>query len=472
MFIIPKFIDEVIKNTVGQIKYRESITTGEVTVDNGDGTYAVKIAQAGIAIPNIPTAHYGDTFTVGEIAIITYEYGNKEMPRIWGHAKKIAQNPVEVVVDYSNSGGDPITTVTTLDAYSITGATAYLEGRIVLSGGAGNCTRRGFKYGLTTAYGSDIHEDGDYGEGAFALQVSGLTAEETYHYQAYVLDANGDEQIGDDKSFVTEVAIKVKMYIVSEYTDAVQQYSVQDNLNLATVTPDDIKFSVASQDGTAEAVAFSSDGGKMYILGWVTDTVYQYSLSVAWDISTASYDNVSFSVNTQESAPVAMYFKPDGTKMYISGQNGRIFQYSLSIAWDMSTASYDSINYNTYPGQTIYPYGIHFKLDGSKMYIMGNDYMNGYKGAIYQYSLSTPWDVNTASYEKSFDISSQGSGDWYYDIDSNSDGNLFHVVDDNGYVYQYSLSIAWDVGTAVYDVNYKVNAQEGYSSGNGIAFQK
>ena len=394
------------------------------------------------------------------------------MPRIWGHAKKIAQNPVEVEVDHSGGGGNPITMVTTLDAYSINSATAYLEGRIALSGGADNCTRRGFKYGLTIAYGSDVHEDGDYGEGAFALQISELTAEKTYHFQAYVLDANGDEQVGEDKSFVTGTAIKVKMYIISEYTDAVQQYSIQDNLDLATVTSDNVKFSVANEDGTALAVAFSSDGKKMFMLGWVTDTVYQYSLSVAWDISTASYDNVSFLVGNEEWTPVAMYFKPDGTKMYISGQRGRIFQYSLSIAWDMSTASYDSINYNTYPGQTIYPYGIHFKSDGSKMYIMGNDYSNGYKGAIYQYSLSTPWDVSTASYEKSFDVSSQGSGDWYYDIDSNSDGDLFHVVDDNGYVYQYSLPTPWDIGTAVYDVNYQVNAQEGYSSGTGIAFQK
>ena len=209
MFIIPKFIDDVIKNTIGQIKYRESITTGEITVDNGDGTYAVKIAQAGIAIPSIPTAHYDDTFVVGEIAIITYEYGNKEMPRLWGHAKKIAQNPIEVEVDYSTTGGDPITTVTTLDAYSIAETTTYLEGRIALSGGVGNCTRRGFKYGLTTAYGSDTHEDGDYGEGAFALQILGLTAGETYHYQACILDANGDEQIGEDKTFITDTALSI-----------------------------------------------------------------------------------------------------------------------------------------------------------------------------------------------------------------------------------------------------------------------
>ena len=99
------FIDEVIKNAKDQIKYKETVVTGEVTADNGDGTYDVKIANSPTAYPNVETATYGDTFSVGEIAIITFEYGNKEMPRLWGHAKKIKQNPVEVEVDYSGGTG-------------------------------------------------------------------------------------------------------------------------------------------------------------------------------------------------------------------------------------------------------------------------------------------------------------------------------------------------------------------------------
>ena len=99
------FIKEVIKNSNNQIKYRNTIVTGEITVDNGDGTYDVKIANAPTAYPSVETATYGDTFSVGEIAIITFEYGNKEMPRLWGHAKKIKQEPVQVEVDYSGEEG-------------------------------------------------------------------------------------------------------------------------------------------------------------------------------------------------------------------------------------------------------------------------------------------------------------------------------------------------------------------------------
>jgi hypothetical protein len=48
-----------------------------------------------------------------------------------------------------------------------------------------------------------------------------------------------------------------------------------------------------------------------------------------WDISTASYDNKSFSVSSQDTNHYSLFFKSDGTKMYIAG-DGPIYQYSLS----------------------------------------------------------------------------------------------------------------------------------------------
>jgi len=191
------------KNVIDQIKYRGTILTGEITKDNDDGTYDVKISQADEAYPNVETAFYGETFSVDEIVIVTFEDGNKERPRIWGHAKKIAQEPKIVEVDYSGGAR-----VETLNAYSITVTTAYINGKISITGVIGNCTRRGFHYGTTTDYGSDVYEDGNFGEGTYNLQIVDLTPEETYHYQAFVLDANGDEQVGADKTFTTAPSLE------------------------------------------------------------------------------------------------------------------------------------------------------------------------------------------------------------------------------------------------------------------------
>jgi len=64
----------------------------------------------------------------------------------------------------------------------------------------------------------------------------------------------------------------------------------------------------------------------MYAIDGSADKVLQYSLSTAWDISSASYDNVS----DQQHYPHSMDFKTDGTKIYmLSKITDTVYQYSL-----------------------------------------------------------------------------------------------------------------------------------------------
>jgi hypothetical protein len=102
------------------------------------------------------------------------------------------------------------------------------------------------------------------------------------------------------------------------------------------------------------------------------------AVGAAWDISTASYLQ-NFSVAAQETVPRDLFFKPDGTKMYIVGSSGDdVNEYDLSTAWDISTASYLQ-NFSVAAQETI-PSGLFFKPDGTKMYIVGfsGDAVNEY----------------------------------------------------------------------------------------------
>jgi len=70
----------------------------------------------------------------------------------------------------------------------------------------------------------------------------------------------------------------------------------------------------------------------MYILGTGNDSVHQYSLSAAFDLSTASYDSVSFSVSSEDTSPYAIAFNSDGTKMYMLGfTSDSVHQYSVPL---------------------------------------------------------------------------------------------------------------------------------------------
>jgi len=184
----------IIDNTVGNIKYRNNVVTGVVAADNGNNTYDVFINSEDVAFPNIPTTILEPVFTTGEAVEILMEYGSKEMPIIIGYAKKIVQDVQQI---------DMNVLVTTLDTYGTSNSRTYLEGRIEDIEGYENCLLRGFHYGLTTAYGSDTYTTGSFAAGSYAIQTTGLTANTAYNFCAYVYDADGDEQKGDNMSFTT-----------------------------------------------------------------------------------------------------------------------------------------------------------------------------------------------------------------------------------------------------------------------------
>jgi len=223
---------------------------------------------------------------------------------------------------------------------------------------------------------------------------------------------------------------------------------------------DSVSFSVASQDGNPRGIFFKDDGSKMFMVGTVSRSVYQYSLSTAWDVSTASYDSVSLDVSGQDGNPQGIFFKDDGLKMYMVGTSDSVYQYSLSTAWDLSTASYDSVSFSV-ASQDGTPTDIFFKDDGLKMYVVGSS-----NDSVYQYSLSSAWDLSTASYDSvSFSVSSQDTNPT--DIFFKDDGSkMFMVGFNSDSVYQYSLSTAWDLSTASYDsISFSVLGQEGTPQG-------
>lgn len=100
---------------------------------------------------------------------------------------------------------------------------------------------------------------------------------------------------------------------------------------------------VSSQESNPAAIFFKPDGLKLYLAGNSGDEVNEYDLSTAWDITTATFNQFK-KVNSQESQPHGLFFKSDGTKMFIIGKSGDdVNEYTLSTAWDISTASYSQV---------------------------------------------------------------------------------------------------------------------------------
>jgi hypothetical protein len=214
-------------------------------------------------------------------------------------------------------------------------------------------------------------------------------------------------------------------------------------------------FSVAAQDTAPSGIFFKPDGTKMYVSGDTGNNVYEYDLSTAWNVSTASYLQ-SFSVAGQTTNPASPFFKTDGTKMYVLNRTAltdSVLEYALSSAWDISTATYSQAF--SVASQETNPLGLFISDDGLKMYVTGDvgDDVN-------EYTLSVAWDISTATYVRIFSVAAQETGP--SGIFFKTDGTEMYIVGrGQDTVFQYSLSTAWNISTASYSKYFSIGGFEG-----------
>lgn len=194
------------------------------------------------------------------------------------------------------------------------------------------------------------------------------------------------------------------------------------SFNISWLTYDNKSFSLSGQTYPWTKVQFKPDWTKMYILGrednWWNQIIYQYSLSTAWDVSTASYDNKSFNLYFYGSSSIIknwFYFKPDWLAVFYLDYYGQyIRKRLLSTAWDVSTIG--NVNQNYWWSEALYCSWLFFKDDWMNFFVTRDQ---GYPTQnIMKFSLSTAWDLTTASYVDSswyllndvFDLSFKDDG--------------------------------------------------------------
>lgn len=193
-----------------------------------------------------------------------------------------------------------------------------------------------------------------------------------------------------------------KTYYANQGASSIVQYTHSTAYDISTASAAGKTLSTSSQEGSVGNVQLSDDGTKAYVLGTSNKTIYQYTLSTAWDISTASYASKSYSVSSYAHG-YGFHIGNSGTTL-ITVSGSTIYQHTLSTAWDISTASYDSKSISVSSSDST-PYGIFWSDDGTKLLFVGDT-----NDTVYSWSCSTAFDVSTASSGTSFSISAQETG--------------------------------------------------------------
>ena len=175
-----------------------------------------------------------------------------------------------------------------------------------------------------------------------------------------------------------------------------------------------------------------------------------------YDIAKASFKGITLDISAQELASRDMLFNNDGSILYVIGIGGNdINQYSLSTLYDISTASFNSVALDV-AAQVQLSTDMLFNNDGSVLYVMGT-----WGDNINQYNLTTNYDIASATFN-SIALSVATEELTPNSMLFNNDGSILYVLGASGEdINQYNLSTPYDISTATFNsIAISVAAQE------------
>lgn len=191
--------------------------------------------------------------------------------------------------------------------------------------------------------------------------------------------------------------------------------------------------------------------------------IYEFDLSTAYDPSTLSYSGNRYNIGSIVSDPRKFQVSNDGTKLFAMDQAGGsddsvLHEFEFDTAYDISTVFYtgNSISRTDLGNNVDNWFSFEVKPDdGTSLYCVEFDGTNDSFWSISQYDLDTAWDLS------SFDNTSQsnfvtnlGAGnpsDLQFETGANDGSTIFMVVQDQDTIYEYDLSTDYDISTASAD---------------------
>lgn len=184
------------------------------------------------------------------------------------------------------------------------------------------------------------------------------------------------------------------LYVLSQSNDTIYSFMLAAPWVINSGVTSYTSLSITPQDTGPRSLAFRPDGLKLFVLGQANNLIYSYTLSSPWDVSTAVYDNYPLYIGNQLSGiGGGISFKTDGTKLYINSlnSNSTIFEYTLPNAWSLVDAEYNNVS-NTFQNSNGVMTDMVFSSDGTTVYVL-----HRIVNCVSKWSLSTPWDITTAS---------------------------------------------------------------------------
>jgi len=260
-----------------------------------------------------------------------------------------------------------------------------------------------------------------------------------------------------------------RVYALDDSSKRIFTYNLAKPGYLANSTVNQNSLALSSIDNQPRGFCFGDNGTKLYFVGTQYQRIYQLNLSTPYDPATGSIANIyDFTDNNvRPRDPQKITFSANGRKMWvfyrsiqlITNRQQGFLQYNLGTAWNISTATWEGINF--YPRINLYYVALNSRTSGTGQFAY-NSGLSVMSDQIRIYSLSTSGSrpivsialdsqgqMSTARALSSVNTSSQDWGSTALFV--NPDQTRAYIIGaNNRRIYQYTIATPGNLSTASY----------------------
>jgi hypothetical protein len=236
-------------------------------------------------------------------------------------------------------------TLSTSTASSIATSTVTLNGTIT-SIGLASATAEGFNYGTSTAYGLVASTTGSFGAGSFSKNITGLSPNTTYHFQAFATNSYGTGT-STDATFTTNATTSAPTLSTSTAssvsTSTVTLSGTIASIGNATATVEGFNYGTSTAYGLTASTtgSFATGTFSQNLTGLLPSTTYHFQAFATNSAGTGTSTDATF-ITAGSPVPPTL-----GTSTASSIATSTVTLNGIISSLGNATATVEGFNYGT-----------------------------------------------------------------------------------------------------------------------------